>query len=953
MTGKTAAPVAVVGDIASKYFSSVRTRTAIEPAGRYLKKPKLDCVPKILEMDYSKILNKPYFIENITWDNTSVAGDYIKILNIPEQILTNPLVKIPFEASVYYRAKISVVLQVAGTPMHSGILLASALPVGGDTAFQHQNLQSTNKLLAAPHVFLSANEATPVILEVPFYINSKLAPVVLPGDETSVVPGSRTGNYSNVVIMVMNPLGTPTSGSTSLTVTAHFIFDDIEFYVPHVSPTWVTPTPTFVAEGVFDSAKGFVTDVFDKTQSGLKSNVDGIYNTIAGSKTIMYDFIDSGRGWLRSLTGLHNPSDATISTKVATQLRQHANVVDAPMQIEKLDPYSQFNHITRDYTFDTEIDEMLISEIVSKPQYIGTFSASTATTAGTLLYSRPITPFQEVNPTTYTGLDGQLVATIQMTSLLQTLHYLSRYWRGSLKIHIQSAMSNFHFCKLTVARNYSPDNRMITSYPSFTSVPNLMMETLEFVGHQVHTIDMPYCSLLEQLPCTTDPLLNSLQHGMYYVYMHQPLVTNGSVTTDVKFNVYVSAGPDFQLFGYASRPALMRYELLGVPLRSREGGLAITEEDEEAEFHPDFFAESEVLTQDALLLDKHEEQAENVTDLRPIVSVRDYLRRMNRVFYRRLLPSELVGFRGAYAIDLASLLGIASPKVEYPITNRHPCLGASPQKIINSMFLGYSGGIRLKIGTVGTTLGEVYYVPPGYHINAINGGNNNRAWESTSVFPTPVTAPPGGNYLENFLAPFQFSETTTNTFNSSYMISPLPLQERPNYIMSSAEQDTNGDATPGLNRLAMTTSVFEVEVPHMNPFRFVGDASKGYLPQTGTYSVNTAATGMGTLLLKLAQPFVYEPGVSTIQQDLAIEIFASVDDVGRSGYQVFAPTVVIPAVRLTQGVATSFYQIGTDSIRNPATTSVYPSYVSTFQSPLGPITPAFDYTRTLYYTAST
>ena len=82
---------------------------------------------------------------------------------------------------------------------------------------------------------------------------------------------------------------------------------------------------------------------------------------------------------------------------------------------------------------------MLVSEIVSKPQYIGTFGLRNTNVEGDILFSRPITPFQEILPINYTaGTPATIVSTIATTSLLQNIHFLSRYWRGGLKLHIQS-----------------------------------------------------------------------------------------------------------------------------------------------------------------------------------------------------------------------------------------------------------------------------------------------------------------------------------------------------------------------------------------------------------------------------------------------------------------------------------------------------------------------------------
>jgi hypothetical protein len=921
----------------------------------------LNTIPKQLEMDYSVILNKPFFIKNITWANTAVEGTRIANLNIPIDILTNPLVRIPFEASVYFRAKISVVFQVAGTPMHSGCLIATALPVGGDNMWVAPNsLLNMNQYLVAPHVFLSANEATPVMLEVPFYVNSKLAPIAI--NNTTVVPGPAGGDTADVIIAVVNPMGVPTGGTNSLTISAHFIFNDLEFYVPHVDPVW--QVQSFVAEGFVESTKGFITNVFDRVTSGVKTTVSDAYDLISSTKVQAFDLIDSGRAWIRGLTGLHNPADTTISTKVAVQYRQNTNVVDAPIQLEKLDPYSQFSHYTRDFTFDTDIDEMLVSEIISKPQYIGKFTLKNTNTSGQILWTRPITPFQQVVDATYTR-QGQAVDTIATTSVFQNLHYLSRYWKGSLKVHIQSVMSNFHYCKLTLARNYSPDQNMITSIPAFDSVPNLMMETLEFSGHQVHTVELPYASCLEQLPCTSDPLLNALQHGMYYIYVHQPLVVNGTIPTSVEFNIYLSAGDDFQFYGYASRPIQMGYRVNGTPLFSGrtydEDGVLVQDKvsiepsektkklEEKEGTILTFAAEAAVEDQSEILLKEHEQSAIKPTDLRPIVSVRDYLRRFNRGFYRRYTNAELDAFRGAIQVDVAELLGVRGPTGVSGTPGTSEVFGACPQQLINAMFLGYSGGARFKIGVMGTTMGEVYYVPPGFH-NFNTDITGNRQWRSTQPFTDLLTAPTAGPFASAIGAQYLFAEKSPNAYADVDMLSPLPMQERPNYLMTSADQDVGLFDGTTFNRMAMSTSVHEVEVPHMSPFRFVGDASKGMKGSSGNYSLRTATSDMGYLIIKLAQPLVYYPGTTDpIQTSVALEIFVAADDVGRAGYQTFAPLSIVPAVRVPgAGASVAYYQIGPDCIESSSL--VYPSYPSTFKSPPVSAIPAFDYTKSLYRT---
>lgn len=949
--------VKTVDDTASNFFSSVRTRAAIEPPVRYNKSPHLDCVPKKLEMDYSVILNKPFFIQNLTWKSTDIKGTSLARIFIPQDILTNPLVEIPFKASVYFRAKVSVVFQVAGTPMHSGLLIAGAQPLGSSLMWQAPI--SENQLMAGPHVFLSANEATPAVLEVPFYVNSKLA--VTGENGTMVVPTSIDGNYAEVEVYVFNALGVPTSGSTSLSISVHFMFQDLEFYVPHVDPVWV-PQSKYECEGFVENAKGFVTNVFDRITSGVKTTVSDAYDLISSTKVQAFDFIDSGRSWLRGLTGLHNPADATISTKMAVQTRQNTNVVDAPIQIEKLDPFSQFSHYTRDYTFDTEVDEMLISEIISKPQYIGSFVVSTADTEGTCKWSRPITPFQQALETSYTDL-GNAVTTISTTSLFQNIHYLSRYWRGGMKLYIQSAMSNFHFVKLTIARNYAPDTFMINNLPAFDSVPNLMMETLEFTGHQVHTIKLPYASSLEQLPCSTDPLFNALQHGMYYIYVHQPLVVNGSIPTSVAFNIYVGADDDFQFFGYATRPNMISYNVAALP--TMRSGVAPTVNDElvkeeedrrKEDSNQEFFykiealryyqVESSVETQEDLVLQHHEQDPITPTDLRPIVSVRDFTRRFVRAFYRRYTSQFLDANRGTVQIDVAEMLGFRGQHYTATPLSSSVFVPSNAHQIINAMFLGYSGGARFKVSVLGTTAAEVYYIPPGFHSYDIDptGGHQ---WRGTAPLPSTNLAANGSAYSESNLGQYFFAERTPNSYHRASLVNPSPMQDRPNYVTTSANVDI-GVAAQGFDRIPMSNTLHEIEVPHMSPFRFVGDTTKGVLPLTGTTPFDLGANNMGYIVVKFAQPVIYYPGVAAVSGGAAIEVFVSTDDVGRAGYQVFAPTTVLPAVRVTNGVNTNYYQVGPDSLNTAKTDGYYPGISSAFTSPAASIVPAFNYRKALY-----
>jgi hypothetical protein len=908
-----------IKDIARNYYSAIRTRTPIEPPLRYDSFPAFKALPKLLEMDYSRILNKPYFIKNFEWSTTNISG-FLNNLALPEALWVNPLARLPFEASTYYRAKISLILQVSGTPMHSGTLLATALP------YESGNTVATigsriNTFMAAPHVFLSANESTPVVLEVPFYVNSKLA--AIDTDERTVLVGQTEGNYSDVTVYVLNPLLAPTSGSTSLTIAVHVVFRELEFYNPHITPSWTPLVPTsrslfdFEGEGFVSSLKQFGTTTIDNVFNGIKVFSSDFLDR---SKDVANMGLTKAREFIRAKTGLHAPEIPYIFNRMAVTQRQNLNLVDAPSFYEKLDPYSQFTRVCNDSIFDTTIDEMSIKEIVSKPQFLGTFAVDVVDPAGTLLWSRPITPLQDFTFTdrlqnlAVTGTPG----TNYGSSLIQTLALLSKYWRGSLKIHIQSVMSNFHFCKLIIARNYSPDARMPDNYPTYEEITNLQTETLEFsAGGQVQTIELPFVSLLEQLPVTTDFEMNAWEHGMYYMYLYQPLVTNGTVPTKISFNVYISGGDDFELMGYSTLPLLSYSSFFTNPAKEAiKSGV----------FQAEATSAVPVNTQMDVVLQPHEHDTMPNGDFTPIVNVRDYIRRFNKVYATRLLNSELTEKEGLIVLPLSDF---CKTRLRFGPTGGGATYGeySNPLEIVSSLFLGQVGGLKFKILFNGTSVAEAWYIPPGCSVR-------NRKWVGT------IPAIPTNSALSDIIREqYKFPDviidpnivTAPKYTNPTVSLErPTYIASQPNYVMSTGGLDSATETT------AMSSTILEFEVPYMSPLRFVGNGLKNVRTDIANNPALYDYTGeLGHLVIKVATPYATNYTI-TAQHGATLEVFVAASDEFRFGYQVYAPPVGVGSVNLNQtNRQISPYAL---AITNATSNALYASGPSS--------TPACYYTKT-------
>lgn len=535
--------------------------------------PKVDTIPSSFLMNYDNILNKPFLISTIPWTTSSGIGETFRI-PFPSAIMTNPLASVPFEASTYFQARMCSMLQVSGTPMHMGTMVVACVPHGAP------KITNVNAVLPAPHVFLSANESTSVCLESPLYIPTS----VVRTQGSTADSSNKLINYNtsgtdvfDLVFFVLNPLEVSSGASTGITISVSHIYKEAQFYVPKVGNI-VWKNESEVIESVWAVVKwlpaccalmSFLHKITKHSKccrcrspslEGFKPEgfVDEVYkmptqiadSVTSGLKRVSGDILDYMRSSFRTLTGFHNPNIPTIDSRVLATKRNLLNNVDVPSRIEVLDNHALFNRIYDDFYFRTEQDEMDINHLCSKPVFISTFEVTDSNPVGKILFAYPITPMAEAS------VNASGIADQEFYSNMRTIYESSKFWRGSLKLHIQASCTNFHFCKIAVVLNYSPVSATIAntrSFPEFKSTHNLPTHTLEFsAGGQIQTIDLPYVSNFRQLECTKDLVFNALAHGIAYGYLVQPLTNNGSVPKNIKFNLYLSGGEDLQFSGYSS-----------------------------------------------------------------------------------------------------------------------------------------------------------------------------------------------------------------------------------------------------------------------------------------------------------------------------------------------------------------------------------------------------------------
>jgi len=464
-------------------------------------------------------------VSTFQWSTNDLTYSFLnsQIDLLPKDVITSNLsIQTAMKIASLYRSNLVLSISVAGTIAHSGTLLVGVLPPMPFPLNDPRNREETacliNTMMTGPHAFLSANEATSVVLEVPWYCNADLA--TLDMEDNSENPTfditNTNGNYATLVFLVLNPLQASTSSSSVLDVIIDATFKQLDIMVP--CPRYIT------------------------WSQGL---IDGLVDTISG--TTIGDAIDVVSG-ITKWVGLHQPNNPTIKEKVLTTPRNNPNNVDQEQFFESLDPHSNFNRIYQSPVFGTDQDEMSLKYILSKPQYLGTFTVTTADPIGTLQWSRPISPFQGGF-----GNEGVIIG-----NNIELLHHASRFWKGNLKLHIHSTMNNKQQIKLRVIKLYNPQYKILSSYPVYESIVNAPSDLLEFTaGGQVQTIDLPYLCRNELTPCSLDNTFEALFHGMYYIYSAQRLTSSDGSPDTAFFNVFMSA-EDVEFYGYSTE--ILKYD---------------------------------------------------------------------------------------------------------------------------------------------------------------------------------------------------------------------------------------------------------------------------------------------------------------------------------------------------------------------------------------------------------
>lgn len=789
-------------------LTTIQTRDVAEQNFMYDSPPLTSCVKQEMLYDISPMWERPISLGTTNW---STADTRFKILQVYDLMSSyfnaTPSFRSFLKNYAFYRCHACAYVTITGSINHQGVLLVGATPaseLAWDAGLKGENV--INALLTGPHSLLGANEASSTCVEIPFFVATDfLTMEANSGGDVSIpdLYAQSRNPYAKLVIMCLNPLVAGGSGSTTLTVQVVIKINKLEVYVQTPSdPTFVTP-PTLLAESFLGQV---TTSTFDKASDFLK--------------TTSSDFIDAMRSTVRQYTGLHNPNKPELSDPMYMSNRNRANVVDKPTFYEKMDPYYDFTRLTKDSIFHTTQDEMDLNYILSKPQYLGTFQVQTTDAAGKLLWIRPISPWQ-----------GGSHSGVSISNNIERLYYLTQAWSGDMELVIQSSMTNKQNVKLMVSKIYGLDRRILTQYPDYVSAKSGITNILEFSGgNQQQEITLDYLSRNQVLYNTIDPNANALLHGMYYIYVNQPLIVADDAPLTIEFNVYMRCKKNFRYYGYGMRPGFSTYR---PKLNVYTPPLAMIAESGN---QPVMNAPTD--STPLLNRDMGTTEIQQVVErMYPVENLRDLTRRLQHT--GRF--TAIVDSNGSYCVCLpvAALMGL------FPTTPVHQ----SANQHLMKMFLGVNGGCRLKVRSFDSSNHMVQYYPPTIVSPASTGATGNNFLVSSTI-----------DYIDS---PF---------ININYTnINGAPFVEIPTTWTIDMKAKETG-------------SVLDIHIPHTTMYHWWGGL--------GWTLDNELIQGYQTLVNNMG--YLIVTGVGTPGGIADFEVFMGLDDEARLGFHTQCPVLTIP-----------------------------------------------------------
>lgn len=524
-----------------------------------LVEPTLGSHPNLLDPPHASItekgkislnewFTKPVVITSGVWQTTDAVNTVLFTVNLLDIFQKAPTpAQLSLSGNAYFRSGIDVEVRISASPFHAGKLIFYYVPPQVDVD-KRESIYAKNMF---PSLTIDAGNNTHGVLHIPF--------VTIKDYFATFKPDGKS-DFGNVNIAVLNPLRIGTGGSTSVSYVLSSQPTENEIAVPilrhdvEIQSDLGLPIPVDLqSRSFFSSLKGILEALEGGNSPDSFSGPSHKFN--------LPDLVPSNppHGVTPNPPPApvpDIPSSTTIAPVMDASAPSVANRSGLTSEHLSLTPERTKNHDPN----ESMTREMQLKVVAKTPSLIQICNYTTTNVVNDVIFTAPITPTLVAGDYYQSGttpVNGMIYP-----SYIQHAVTPFAYWRGSLDFHFSFAATEQHKGKVLVA--YIPNDTLLTGLPSYSAINSLSVfpnEVFDLSMNRDFTFKVPYNTETEYKEISypyilpTDgsaPQVQLIQRyttGTIVMVVYNRLTVPGTVTPTLNFNVYLSAGEDFEFHG--------------------------------------------------------------------------------------------------------------------------------------------------------------------------------------------------------------------------------------------------------------------------------------------------------------------------------------------------------------------------------------------------------------------
>lgn len=499
--------------------------------------------------DIQNFLSKPTILRSGEFSISDPISGTPNIYS-PADVFADTVYRSKLDGYFGFRGTLCLRLQANATKFQQGRYMLAYIPTGGARISGTANALAGDTWLSShitflttrtqlPHVELDLACDTEVSMRIPYSSSLDFFPLASLGDL------NRLGNLGVIKIFPYSRL-VAASGLTTASYTLWAHWEDVELVgqaVPQMAKGVTSRRGKSASEHEQVSAGvGPISSVaFNISKAAAFLNPVPVLGNYSSSLSWVADIV----GNMASVFGWSKPSSVAPANRMLLSSSMYASNVDAvdnslPLALSvknavQVDPMISFG----------EIDELDISNFVSRPAFFRQFEWDNTQPFSTLLSSWAVSPATDVLTHNNLGITSEVFTPCQ---------YIANNfanWRGSMVYTFKIVKTGFHSGRIMVA--FSPEELKTVVTPlTFGNTDYLLRQVIDVREHSEFTIVVPYISSSPYQPTQGF----DLQTGSLYIYVVDELVAPDTVSPSVTILVEQSMGADAEFFFPVFRPKM-------------------------------------------------------------------------------------------------------------------------------------------------------------------------------------------------------------------------------------------------------------------------------------------------------------------------------------------------------------------------------------------------------------